>query len=376
MIYPGATLAVLGGGQLGRMFTLAAHSMGYQVWVLDPSTHSPAGSIAERHLQAAYTDKDALSEIATHCAAVTTEFENVPASSLEYLQQFIPVRPSASALGIARDRILEKTFIQQAGLLTTPFQVITSADDCIAACEKMTLPALMKTAQMGYDGKGQALISSTDDALKHFESQQNADCILEQLVDIKQEISVILARNPDGVTQCFPVGENIHVNGILDTTIVPANINPEIEQQAITMAISLATTLDYVGVLAVEFFLSQDNQLLINEMAPRPHNSGHYTLDACITDQFEQQVRTLCELQPGATELLKPVVMLNILGDIWRNKKEPDWNTVYQHLAAKLHLYGKDKPLSGRKMGHINILADRLSEAMETSEQIRQQLGF
>jgi 5-(carboxyamino)imidazole ribonucleotide synthase len=372
-IIPDAVLGVLGGGQLGRMFCIAARSMGYQVWVLDPDPHSPAGALADRHLQADYRDPVALDEMRKHCAAVTTEFENVPAETLEFFEDRIPVRPSSQAVAIARDRIREKTFIREHGLATAGFSIVNTADDLAPACDALRLPAILKTAQLGYDGKGQWPVNSLDDARRGFVELGETPCVLEERVDLAREVSVILARAVDGEIAAYPVGENVHVNGILDTTRVPANIPEQVAEQATQMAVSLAEAMQYCGVLAVEIFLTTGGELLINEMAPRPHNSGHYTLDAALTNQFEQQVRTLCGLPPGAPRLLSPVVMVNLLGDLW-DKGKPAWDQLLRHAGAKLHLYGKRTARPGRKMGHYNCLAPDAGQAMALAEAIRKAL--
>ena len=370
MILPDSTLGVLGGGQLGRMFCIAARTMGYQVWVLDPDPGSPAGNIADHHLKADYLDHAALEDMAEHCAAITTEFENVPAETLEFLESRTPVRPGSHAVAIARDRILEKTFIREQGLATAPFFAIEKSEDLQAACAGLNMPALLKTAQLGYDGKGQFTVNNIEDALHGFQQLQETPCVLEERVDLAQEISVILARSVDGDVAVYPLGENVHVNGILDTTSVPANIETRTAEQAKAMAIKLAEAMQYCGVLAVEFFLTRSGELLINEMAPRPHNSGHYTLDAALTSQFEQQVRTLCGLPPGSTELLSPVVMVNILGDLWKHGT-PHWEHLFMHPQVKLHLYGKHHARPGRKMGHYNCLSADLSQANRIAEEVR-----
>jgi len=374
VILPDAILGVVGGGQLGRMFTIAARSMGYRVWVLDPDPHSPAGSMADRHIQAGYRDAAALVEMGAGCAAVTTEFENVPAETLEFLEARVPVRPGSAAVAIARDRIREKTFIREQGLATAPFFPIRRRDDLEPACAQLSMPALLKTAQLGYDGKGQAPVTSLAEAQQGFAGElREAPCVLEQRVELALELSVILARSSMGETAVFPVGENVHAGGILDTTFVPARLPSRLAEQATGMARALADAMDYCGVLAVEFFVTRDGQLLINEMAPRPHNSGHYTVDACLTSQFEQQVRTLCGLPPGATTLLSPVVMVNILGDLWE-PGSPPWEQLLSHPQAKLHLYGKRHARPGRKMGHYNCLAGDLETAIAIAEQIRSAL--
>jgi 5-(carboxyamino)imidazole ribonucleotide synthase len=373
VIIPDAILGVLGGGQLGRMFCIAARTMGYRVWVLDPDPDSPAGALADRHLLADYLDQAALNELCAHCAAVTTEFENVPAETLEFLESAVPVRPSSRAVAVARDRILEKTFIREQGLATAPFFAINNEADLDYACTRLTLPALLKTAQLGYDGKGQVAVSGIDTARQGFADLGARPCVLEERVELAREISVILARGVDGDTAVYPPGENVHVNGILDTTRVPANISDEVAAQARQMAVKLAQAMQYCGVLAVEFFLTTGGELLINEMAPRPHNSGHYTLDAALTSQFEQQVRTLCGLPPGSTRLLSPVVMVNLLGDLW-TRGTPPWDKLLRHRQAKLHLYGKQAARPGRKMGHYNCLADDPLQAMALAESIRRDL--
>jgi len=373
VIIPDAILGVLGGGQLGRMFCIAARTMGYRVWVLDPDPDSPAGALADRHLRADYLDQAALNELCAHCAAVTTEFENVPAETLEFLESAVPVRPSSRAVAVARDRILEKTFIREQGLATAPFFAINTEADLDYACTRLTLPALLKTTQLGYDGKGQVAVSGIDTARQGFADLGTRPCVLEERVELAREISVILARGVDGDTAVYPPGENVHVNGILDTTRVPANISDEVAAQARQMAVKLAQAMQYCGVLAVEFFLTTGGELLINEMAPRPHNSGHYTLDAALTSQFEQQVRTLCGLPPGSTRLLSPVVMVNLLGDLW-TRGTPPWDKLLRHRQAKLHLYGKQAARPGRKMGHYNCLADDPLQAMALAESIRRDL--
>ena len=370
MILPDASLGVLGGGQLGRMFTLAAHSMGYRIVVLDPDPHSPAGLIADQHIKADYRDRAALQMLGDECAAITTEFENIPSESLEFLEKYCPVRPGAAAVRIAQNRIDEKTFIQEHGLATAPFAAIYEAADIEEACAGLTPPLLLKTASMGYDGKGQLQAGTPEEARVAFGQMDGMPCVLEEMVELEREISVVLARNINGQTAVYPVGENRHVNGILDTTIVPSGASAAITEQAIDMARQLADAMDYCGVLAVEFFCTRQGDLLINEIAPRPHNSGHFTVDACATSQFEQQVRMMCGLTPGNTELQSAVVMTNLTGDIWRGG-EPAWQHVLNEPDAHLHLYGKREARPGRKMGHINCLARDADSALETTARIR-----
>jgi 5-(carboxyamino)imidazole ribonucleotide synthase len=370
MILPSSTLGVLGGGQLGRMFTVAAQTMGYQVVVLDPDPHSPAGVLAERHVQADYIDSEGLQHLAQSCAAVTTEFENVPAESLRTLAAVCPVRPAAQAVERVQNRLWEKTFLREQGFATAPFVPVTTADEAAAAWERMRHPAILKGAVLGYDGKGQRTVTDSDTARAGFAELGQGACVLEQRIPLQLELSVVLARSVAGACTCYPVAENEHVEGILDTTLVPARVSAQLAHQATEMAIAVAEALDYCGVLAVELFLSEQDELLINEIAPRPHNSGHFTLDACVTSQFEQQVRMLCGLPPGDPSLLSPVVMVNLLGDLWR-AGPPPWEHLFRHPQAKLHLYGKREARAGRKMGHCNCLATDLDQALALARHIR-----
>jgi len=367
LILPGATLGLLGGGQLGRMFTIAARTMGYDVMVLDPDIHSPAATFATEHLCAPYDDKDALARIASECAAVTTEFENVPASSLESIAQHIPVRPSATIIRIARDRILEKKAIRNIGLDTVDYCVIKSESDVEKAIKKISFPAILKTATLGYDGKGQIIISRSSELRAAFQRLGAKPCVLEKHLDLASEISVVLARSVGGHIETFTVAENRHENGILNMSIVPARLKPEVHGNAEKMACTLAEKLDYCGVMAVEFFVDKKDNLMINEMAPRPHNSGHYTLDACLTDQFQQQVRTLCGFRPGKTDLISAAVMVNILGDAWE-QGTPAWDELFNNAGVFLHLYGKKEPRHGRKMGHFTCVGDEIEALLKQAE--------
>ena len=371
MILPPATLGLLGGGQLGRMFVIAARTMGYKVMVLDPDEPSPAGMLADFHLRAPYRDQIALEQMGRDCAAITTEFENVPADSLECLAQFCPVRPGAAAVEIAQDRRREKSFLQPHGLATAPFVTVEKHANLAAAFQRIGAPALLKTARLGYDGKGQVRVASLAGLEKAYQQLGAVPCVLEALLPLKTEISVVVARGEDGRIAAYPPAENQHVNGILDVSIVPARISPALASQASESAKAVAAALDYCGVLAVEFFVLEDDRLLINEIAPRPHNSGHYTLDACPSSQFEQQVRTLAGLPPGATDLLCPSVMVNLLGDLWPEGGEPNWDAVLREPRAKLHLYGKTEARPGRKMGHFTVLADTVETALRTALDIR-----
>ncbi len=373
MTLPGSTIGMLGGGQLGRMFTMAARSMGYEVIVLDPDPDSPAGKLATDHICAEYTDQTALNYMAKTCNVVTTEFENVPATTLEALANSCPVRPGAKAVMITQDRIHEKTFLRDNGFPTAPFAIIKNQSDLATGLQMVKTPAILKVSRFGYDGKGQFSIESEDDLSAAWQALQGNESVLEQRVPLDREVSVVLARGTDGQTVTYPVAENIHQGGILDVSMVPARIDDSIEEQVVSMATQIATALNYVGVMAVEFFISR-GKILVNEIAPRPHNSGHYTLDATVTSQFEQQVRAVCGLPLGDTRLLSPVVMINLLGDLWHNGKPPAWAALLSHPNAKLHLYGKREARPGRKMGHYNVLAPELENALNLATDIKLQL--
>ena len=369
MILPGKTLGMLGGGQLGRMFVMAAHAMGYHVIVLDPDPDSPAGRIADEHIHASYSDQWALEQLVNNCDAVTTEFENIPAATLKKLEQSIPVRPSSAAVEVAQNRIAEKTFLADNGFETAAFFPIYEKDDLEFALTQIAGTAILKVASFGYDGKGQAIVNNLDEAVAAFESMGSVHCVLEQKVNLKTEVSVVLARGVDGVISCYPVGENHHVNGILEYTVVPAILPKRLLDKAINEASVFSDKLNYCGVMAVEFFYTVDDRLLINEVAPRPHNSGHYTIDACKTSQFEQQVRMLCGLPAGSVDLLSPVVMFNILGDIWSNG-EPDWSQLLSNPDVKLHLYGKREARNGRKMGHFTCLGHSTADLLKETRRL------
>ena len=378
MILPGATLGLVGGGQLGRMFTMAARNLDYRVTVLDPDPLSPAAEFASGHLNTAYTHPVSLEEMARTCAAVTTEFENAPAEALIELARRTTVRPSGHAVAIAQDRTAEKAFFTSNGFPVGPFAVIRKLDDVDAALRTVKLPAVLKTARFGYDGKGQARINTREQLVSTLADWNNALCVLEEFLPLMKEISVVLARSEDGTTAIFPIAENQHVNGVLDITIAPARISPALARQAENIATQLAAKLQYVGVMAVEFFIVADDKLLINEIAPRPHNSGHYTIDACRTSQFEQQVRVLCGLPMGDTSLHTPAVMLNLLGDVWggsKNEIPPDWHAVLKHPGAHLHLYGKREARAGRKMGHVTVCDADLDTALAVAMEIKRDLA-
>ncbi|HRP97126.1 MAG TPA: 5-(carboxyamino)imidazole ribonucleotide synthase [Rhodocyclaceae bacterium] len=377
MILPPATLGMLGGGQLGRFFVSAAHEMGFKVWVLDPDPHSPAGRIADRQLIAAYDDFMALDAMAAGCAAVTTEFENVPAGTLDYLAKFVPVHPAASAVAVCQNRIAEKTFLAAHGLPHGPFAVITAEED-IRNADPALFPAVLKVARFGYDGKGQARVADRDEALHAFHQSNNEPCVLEKLLALDFEVSVVLARDEAGHMRCFPTVENRHRHGILDVTIAPARATTAQRDAAQAIAERIAEALGYVGTLGVEFFVCR-GELLVNEMAPRPHNSGHHTLDACVTSQYEQQVRALAGLPLGEPRQHSPAVMVNLLGELWfeaERYREPDWSRLFTVPGLRLHLYGKHHARQGRKMGHFTVIGGDPVQALNHAMQARAAIGI
>ena len=369
MIAPGAWLGLLGGGQLGRMFTMAAQSMGYKVLVLDPGTRGPAGSVADEHIVADYLDPKALESVAARCAAATTEFENVPADALQFLSRHCVVSPSADSVAVAQDRIAEKTFLSSIGLEVVPFRAIDRLEELDGGIAGL-LPGILKRSRLGYDGKGQVHVGTAEEARRAFVELGNQPCVLEKLVTLDLELSVVVTRSFDGRVLAWPVSENGHAHGILDVSIVPARVSDAMAETVRAAARSVAERLGYCGVLCVEFFVLRDGRLLVNEIAPRPHNSGHYTIDACVTSQFEQQARVLCGLPLGATDLHCPAVMVNLLGDLWAGG-EPRWEHVLRHPRAKLHLYGKAQARPARKMGHYTVLGDTVEAALAVAMQIK-----
>lgn len=372
MILPPAMLGMLGGGQLGRFFVIAAHEMGYKVTVLDPDQNSPAGKIADVHICAKYDDAAALKQMAETCQAITTEFENVPAATLKTLAQSVPVRPSAEAVAIAQHRVSEKNFLKEAGLPVAPYAVIDTESD-LPADDSEIYPAILKVARFGYDGKGQARVANQDEAKAAFATFGQEECVLEKMLKLDYEVSVVLARDVNGHVATFPTAENGHLNGILDVSIVPARGSDAVNHHAQKLAISVAEKLQYTGVLGVEFFVC-DGELLVNEIAPRPHNSGHYTLDACITNQFEQQVRVMTGLPLGSSRQHSPAVMVNLLGDIWPDGAEPAWQLALGAPTLKMHLYGKAEARAGRKMGHFTVLGANRDDAIKLAMQVRSEL--
>ena len=381
MILPPATLGMLGGGQLGRFFVSAAHEMGYQVWVLDPDRNSPAAQLAERHFCVAYDDYAALDAFAQGCAAITTEFENVPADTLDYLAKFVPVRPHAAAVAVCQNRIAEKSFLRDNGFPHGPFIAVNNENDLKTAPASL-FPAILKVARFGYDGKGQATVNNVEEALLAFGQFKGEHCVLEQRLSLDYEVSVVLARDENGKAACFPTGENQHTRGILDVSIVPARTTGCVKSDAEDVAARIAEKLGYIGTMGVEFFVSR-GQLIVNEMAPRPHNSGHYTIDACVTNQFEQQVRALCGLPLGEARAHSASVMVNLLGDLWYENgdpnntyREPDWSLLYAIPNLKLHLYGKHHARPGRKMGHFTVIGDNPEQVQKAALAARAAIGI
>jgi 5-(carboxyamino)imidazole ribonucleotide synthase len=355
-ISPGATVGVLGSGQLGRMFAIAARRMGYRVHTLSPADDTPTGQVADVEINAAYEDLDAIRGFARNVDVVTFEFENVPAATAAAAAEFAPVRPGGAVLHTTQHRLREKTFLSSAGFAVTPFAAVRSADELRQAIAKLGLPAVLKTAGWGYDGKGQIKIESADAAETAWRRLQADEAVLEAWVDYDCEVSVVAARGADGAIVDYGVIANTHSNHILDVSVAPAPQPAGIAREAAEIAHGVLERLDVVGVLCVEFFVTRAGKLLINELAPRPHNSGHLTFDACVTSQFEQQLRAICGLPLGSTELLRPAAMANLLGDRW-SRGEPNWSGACAQANVKLHLYGKAEARPGRKMGHLTALA-------------------
>jgi 5-(carboxyamino)imidazole ribonucleotide synthase len=372
----------MGGGQLGRMFAHAAQSLGYAVAVLDPDAHGPAGLVAQQVVAVPYTDADGLTTLAKACVAVTTEFENVPATALRQLAQVCPVAPSADAVEICQDRLAEKRHFQCSGVPCAPHAEITTAADLASPAVLALLPGILKTAQLGYDGKGQVRVNDAAGLVAAWAELKSARCVLEKRLPLLHELSVIVARGRDGTVVHLPVQQNLHRDGILAVTQVPAPaVTADMAAQACACAERLAASMAYVGVLCVEFFVLQDGSLVANEMAPRPHNSGHYSIDACDVSQFELQVRTLAGLPLVAPRLHSPAVMLNLLGDLWfsapgAQARTPDWAAVLALPGVHLHLYGKTSARPGRKMGHLTVTAADAAGAAAVAQRACAALGL
>ena len=379
-LLPGATLGVLGGGQLGRMFVHAAQAMGYSTAVLDPDAHSPAGRVSHHHIRADYDDAAGLAALARASDAITTEFENVPAAALATLAALRPVAPAASAVAIAQDRAQEKAHFVRCGVPCAPYAVIETAEQ-LAAVPADLLPGILKTARMGYDGKGQVRVTSAAELAAGWDSVGQVPCVLEKMLPLALECSVIVARGRDGSMVHLPVQRNLHRDGILAVTeVYGSNLPLALMQQAVAAAKSIAHGLDYVGVLCVEFFVLEDGSLVVNEIAPRPHNSGHYSQNACDISQFELQVRTLAGLALVQPRQHSAAVMLNLLGDLWFTQSDtaqtPPWDAVLALPGAHLHLYGKQEAKRGRKMGHLNLTAATPEAARATALQAAALLGL
>jgi 5-(carboxyamino)imidazole ribonucleotide synthase len=364
VIPPGSTIGVLGGGQLGRMFAMAARRLGYRVHTLAPEADTPTGQVADREIRAAYDDLDAVSAFAAGVDVVTFEFENVPATAAAAAEARTIVRPDGRALSIAQHRIREKTFLVEHGLPVPAFASVRSEADLGAAVEKIGCPAVLKTAAWGYDGKGQLPIAQASDALAAWETLGRQESIFEAYVDLAQEISVIGARSAQDEWSHFGPFDNTHRRHILDVSVAPADVPRAIEVEAVQATRHVMDALGFIGILCVEFFVARDGHLLINELAPRPHNSGHLTVDACRTSQFEQQLRAICGLPLGSPAMLQPAAMANLLGDLWA-RGEPDWAAALACADVKLHLYGKREPRPGRKMGHLTAVAPTPEQARE-----------
>jgi 5-(carboxyamino)imidazole ribonucleotide synthase len=352
----------MGSGQLGRMFAIAARRMGYRVHTFSPDSDTPTGQVSDREYQHSYEDLDAVREFARGVSVVTFEFENVPAESVEAAAALAPVRPSGAVLYTTQNRLREKNFLARNGFPVAPFRHVTSREELTAALAEIGRPAVLKTAGFGYDGKGQTRVESQEDAARAIEALKGREGVVEAFVDFEREVSVVAARTARGEFAHYGVLENAHSRHILDLSIAPARVSEETAREAVEIARTVLETLDVVGVMCVEFFLTRDGRLLVNELAPRPHNSGHLTFDASLTSQFEQQLRAVCCLPLGSTELMRPAAMANLLGDLWHDG-EPDWREALKFTDVKLHLYGKTEPRSGRKMGHLTALASTPEEA-------------
>lgn len=371
-VLPGSTIGVLGSGQLGRMFAISARRLGYRVHTYSPDRDSPTGQIADEEIDAPYEDLDRVREFASAVDVVTFEFENVPAATADAASQCALVRPAGDVLHTTQHRLREKTFLRKHGFPVTRFERIASDDDPKRVVPEFG-PAILKTAGFGYDGKGQYRVKSLEEAEAAWAAMGRQEAVLEAVVDFAAELSVVGVRGADGDCVFFAPSINAHVNGILDVSSAPAPFDPAVARRAEEITRGLLNELSVVGVLCVEFFLTRGGELLVNELAPRPHNSGHLTIDACITSQFEQQVRAVCGLPLGSTEMLRPAAMANLLGDVWGNG-EPDWLAALALPELKLHLYGKTDPRPGRKMGHLTVTADTAAEAERLVREARARL--
>lgn len=373
IVKPGSAVGVLGSGQLGRMFAIAARRMGYRVHTLSPDVDTPTGQVADVEVRASYDDLDEVRNFASKVKVVTFEFENVPAATAQAAAEMAEVRPRGDVLHITQNRLREKTFLRVNGIPCAPFRSVNTAEELTQAIVEIGAPAVLKTAGFGYDGKGQRIIRTAEDVQEAWQSLGAQPCILEGFVDFEREVSVVAARGVDGSFAHYGVVDNSHRDHILDVTVAPASVSEKVQRDAVEIARTILDALDVVGVLCVEFFLTRDENLLVNELAPRPHNSGHFSLDACVTSQFEQQLRAVCGLPLGSTELLRPAAMANLLGDLW-NGGEPNWAAACAIPNVKLHLYGKLEARPGRKMGHLTALADTPEHAAQVVRAAREAL--
>ena len=372
-ILPNSTIGVFGSGQLGRMFAIEARKMGYRVHTFSPDTDTPTGQVADVETAAAYEDLDAVRQFARTVDVVTFEFENVPSGTVEAAAEFVAVHPRGEILHTTQNRLREKTFLSSNGFPVARFKHVKTVDDLYRGLEETGTPAVLKTAGFGYDGKGQAKIGSVGEVEGAFDALSGQEAVLEEFVEFEKEVSVVCARGQQGEFVHYGVIENEHANHILDVSSAPAAVPKRVFTDAVEIAHSLAETLQYVGTLCVEFFLTKDEKLVVNELAPRPHNSGHITFGGCVTSQFEQQLRAVCGLPLGSTEFHRPAAMANLLGDLWENG-EPNWAAALSDNAVKLHLYGKSEPRTGRKMGHLTALAATAGEAAECVRNARNRL--
>lgn len=371
IIPPGSIIGVLGSGQLGRMFAIAARRLGYRVHTFSPETDTPTGQVADLERTASYDDLDAVRDFANRVDVITFEFENVSIKAVETAEKIVPVRPGPLVLHTSQHRLREKTFLSDNGFPVTPFAAVKTLDELRMAVKKVGVPCVIKTAGFGYDGKGQKKVGTLKAAEAVFHEMKGVELIVEGFVDFEKEISVVAARGLDKKFVHFGVMENEHKNHILDVTVAPAQISPAVFKEAVDIARGILNKLDVVGVMCVEMFLTRKGNVLVNELAPRPHNSGHLTIDACVTSQFEQQVRAVCGLPLGSTDYLKPAAMVNLLGDVWPRQGLPDWGKALSLSDVKLHLYGKSEARPGRKMGHITVLADSVLDAKKKALQAR-----
>ena len=373
-VLPGSTIGILGSGQLGRMIAIAARRMGYRVHTLSPEADSPTGHVADHEVVAAYDDVEAVKRFAADVDVITLEFENISATCVDAASPIAPVRPKGSVLHTTQNRLREKTFLAENGFPVAPFHHVKSGEELSDAVKKLGTPAVLKTAGFGYDGKGQVKIESADGVDHAWESLAGQDAVLEAYIDFEIELSVVAARGLTGDFAHYGAVENKHSNHILDITIAPTDVSGAVNVTAVNLTRKVFEALDVVGVACVEYFLDRDENLIINEIAPRVHNSGHFTFDACVTSQFEQQVRAVCGLPLGSTSQPRPAAMANLLGDLWENG-EPNWAAALSNQDVKLHLYGKQEPRHGRKMGHLTAMADTREQAVERVVEARLGLG-